>query len=170
MAANLWEVVLDPDAFIPDASAHPDRGVVQNRAYLAFDDDTPETCYSKAFRVPDAYAGGTVTCAIAYAMATGNADAIEFEVAVEAITEADALDTGAASSFDSVNDVDEGFSETVPGTVGYLSILTGTLTNKDSMAAGDYIRISLARDADDATNDDATGDARVFWVAIYEAA
>lgn len=165
MAANKWEITLTPDAFIPDSTNHPDRGIVQNRPYLAFDADTQQTCYSQAFRLPDAYAGGTVTCGIAYCMASATANTVEFEVAVEAITEADATDMDAASSFDTANS----YTETVPGTAGYLSVLTGTLTNKDSMAAGDYVRISLARDADDGTNDTATGDARVFWVSFYEA-
>ena len=106
-----------------------------------------------------------MTVAVAYAMASATSGTVEYEVAVEAITEADAVDTDAASSFDTINNV----TETVPGTAGYLSILTGTLANKDAMAAGDMIRLSLARDADDGTNDTATGDARVYWVAIYEA-
>jgi len=165
MAANKWEITLVPDAFIPASSNHPDRGVIQNRSYLAFDDTTTETCYSVQFRLPDAYAAGTVTVAVAYAMASATTGTVEYEIAVEAITEADAVDTDSASSFDTSNDI----TETVPGTAGHLSVLTGTLTNKDSMAAGDLVRISLARDANDGTNDTATGDARVYWVAIYEA-
>ena len=165
MAANKWEVLLDPDAFIPDATAHPDRAAFQNRIVWAFDASTQETIHSKAFRLPDAYASGTTTVAIAYCMASATANLIDWEVAVEAVTDNDAVDLDSASSYDAVNT----YNATVPGTQGYLDIITGTLTNKDSMAAGDMVRISVSRDSDDATNDTATGDAYLLWVTIYEA-
>lgn len=169
MAANKWEVIFGPDDFIPPATNHPDRGVIQNRSYLAFDQTNPETCYSKAFRLPDAYASGTVTAKIAYCMQAGvTTGTVQFEIAVEAIADDAAHDLDAGMYFDSINDIPS-TGETVPGTAGYMSILSGTLTNKDSMAAGNYVRISLARDADDGTHDTAAGDAYVFWVSLYEA-
>jgi len=170
MAANKWEIILTPGAWVPDATNHPSLGVVYNRTYLAFDKDTPEICYSKPFRLPDAYAGGTVTCEICYAMETAvTSGTLQFEVTVEAISDGDTDDTDAANYFDStVNDIPT-TGATVPSTGGHIDVLSGTLANKDGMAAGDMIVLRLARDADDATHDTAAGDARVFWVAIYEA-
>lgn len=168
MAANKWELTLTPDAFIPDATNHPSMGVTSDgRMYLAFDADTPETCYSKAFRLPDSYSAGSTTVVICYRMATATANEVEFEVSFEAITPDEAYDLDSGASFASAKNL----SETVPSTAGHMSVISTTFSQAeaDSMAAGDMVRIRLARDADDATNDDATGDAHVFLVAIYEA-
>ena len=163
--ANNWEVSLTPDAFVPDATAHPDRGVVEDRIYLAFDADTPETCYCKAFRVPTAHTGtGTLKVDVCYSMATATSGTVEFEAACESITDGD-HDLDAGSNFDTAS----AGTETVPGTAGNSSTITIS-PSSDSAAAGDYFRLSLARDADDGTNDTATGDARVWWVSVYEEA
>jgi hypothetical protein len=163
--ANNFEIIVSPEGFVLPASAHPDRGVVQGRSYLAFDVSTVETARSKAFRMPAAYTGsGTLKAAIQYAMASATSGKVDFEVAVEALTPADAVDTDAAESFDTAN----AGNQTVPGTAGYLGELIITLTNKDSVAAGDYVRITIERDADDGTDDTASGDARVYSVTIYE--
>jgi len=164
--ANNFEIQLAPEAFIPPSSAHADRGVIQNRSYMAFDASTPEAMYSVAFQMPAAYTGsGTLKADILYA-ATQTTKKVDFEVSVEAITPADAVDTDSASSFDTAN----AGNETVPATAGYMSKLTISLTNKDSVAAGDMMRIKLERDADDATDDTMTGDARVYAVVIREEA
>lgn len=166
MARN-FEINLDPDAFIPPSSAHADRGAVQNRSYLAFDAGTVEAMYSKAVQMPAAYTGsGTLKADILYAAASATTGKFDFEISVEALTDGDAVDTDSASSFDAVN----AGNETVPGTAGYMGVLTITLTNKDSVAAGDMFRIKLERDADDATDDTATGDARIYAVNVYEEA
>ena len=164
MARN-FEITFDPDAFIPPSSSHADRGIIQNRSYMAFDASSVESMYSKAVQMPSTYTGsGTLKVDIMYAAASATSGKFDFEISVEAITTEDAVDTGSASSFDSVN----ANNETVPGTAGYMSILTITLTNKDSVAAGDMFRIKIERDADDATDDTAAGDARIFLVSIYE--
>lgn len=163
--ANTFELSLDADAWVPPSTAHPDRGVVQNRPYWAFDAATVEGLRSKAFQMPAAYTGtGTLKLDIFYAMANATSGKVDFEASVEAITPDDATDTDAAESFDTANAA----NETVPGTAGYMSVLTITLTNKDSVAAGDMVRIKLERDADDGTDDTATGDARVYGCCVRE--
>jgi hypothetical protein len=115
--------------------------------------------------MPASYTGsGSLKADIFYMMASATSGKVDFDVLVEAITTADALDLDSASSFDSANSGDQA----VPSVAGYLGQVTITLTNKDSVAAGDYVRIRLERDADDATNDTATGDARVLLVVIRE--
>lgn len=164
MARN-FEITFSPATFIPPSSAHADRGVIQNRDYMAFDASTVEAMYTPAVQVPASYTGsGTLKADILYAAASATSGKFDFEVSVEAITPADAVDTDSASSFDTVN----AGNQTVPGTAGYLGVLTITLTNKDSLAAGDMIRFKLERDADDATDDTATGDARVYGMTVYE--
>jgi hypothetical protein len=131
---------------------------------MAFDDTTKETTISKPFRWA---ASGTVTARVYFIMASATSGKVDFEIAVEAITAGDALDLDTSESFDTVN---TGTAPTVPGTAGYLGTMDITLTNKDSAAAGDYVRLSLARDAADGTNDTATGDAYVLLVTLLESA
>lgn len=118
--------------------------------------------------MPSAYTGsGTLKADIHYMMASATSGTVNFEVSVEAVTAADATDLDAGESFDSVNSG----SATVPGTAGYLGVMTITLTNKDSVAAGDYVRLKLDRDGDDGGSDDtATGDAYVMLVVVREEA
>lgn len=148
-------------SWIPAATNGPDFAVVQNRPCLLFDASTVETAYSPAFRWS---ATGTVVVDIFYAAASATSGKFDWDVYVEAITAADAVDMDAAESWDAANSGDQ----TVPGTAGYLGVVTITLTNKDSAAVGDYCRLRLERDADDGTNDTATGDARVWAVTIRE--
>jgi hypothetical protein len=163
--AQTFIATLDPDAFVPPSSAHADRGIIQNRPYMAFDASIVEAMYSKPFRWPAAYTGsGTLKAAIQYAMASATSGKVDFEVSVEAITPGDSVDTDSATSFDSVN----AGNQTVPGTAGYDGELVISLANKDNVAAGDYVRFKIERDADDGTDDTATGDCRVYFVSIYE--
>jgi hypothetical protein len=78
---------------------------------------------------------------------------VEFEASVMAVSDGDSQDLD-TESYDTVNTG----TATVPGTAGYLDVISVTLTNADSLAAGDLVRIKLSRDADDGTNDTATGD------------
>jgi hypothetical protein len=138
--------------------------MVNRRPVLAFDASTQETCYWTGL-APQGLTG-TLTLVVSYIMASANTGSIEFEAAVEAVTELDATDLDSTTSFGSVNTG----SESVPGTPGYLGQVSITLTNNDSLAAGDYFRLSLSRDADDGTNDTATGDLYVLAVELRDGA
>jgi len=127
---------------------------------LAFDDTTPEAAYYMGV-VPDNYASGPVLT-VYYSMASANtSDKLDLEASVMAVTPDDAADIDTAS-FDAVNAA----NEVVPDTAGHMSELDITLANADSAAAGDMIFIKLERDADDETNDTATGDAEVRGVVL----
>ncbi len=136
----------------------------EDRWVLAFDPDTEETC---AWTM-GGWQGltGTLTAIITYRMDTATTGGVAFDVAVEAITDGDAIDTGAASGFDTVN---PGSESTVKATAGHIDQISITLTNQDGIAAADYVRISLARDVDDSA-DNASGDAEVLLVEIRDAA
>ena len=165
--ANNFEINFDPDCFIPPSTNSPGRGVAQNRTYLAFATDDPgETCYTPAFRMPTAYTGsGTLKLAIGYFMASATTGDVVWSCAVEAVTDADATDLDSASSFDTANTA----TVTVPATQGYLDVATITLTNKDSVAAGDMVRLAIHRDSD-AAGDNAGGDACLLYATLYEEA
>jgi len=116
--------------------------------HILFDDTTPEGVYFQ-FRMPSDFSSAPVL-KLVYSMASAITGTIEFEASIWAATDGEDVDT---ESYDTVNNG----TETVPGTAGLSSDLSITLTNADSLAANDLVRIKLFRDADDATNDTATG-------------
>jgi len=88
---------------------------------------------------------------VLYWFSAGTANAVEWECEVEAITPGDSTDLDAADSFDATN---AAAAATVPGTAGFLTTTTIALTNRDSMAAGDHVRLRITRDAVNDTNND----------------
>lgn len=135
----------------------------QRRPVLAFDATTGETAYWTL--VAPQGLSGALTAVVHYKMASATSGGVAFDVAVEAVTDGDAVDLDAGTSFDSVNG---GNDASVPGTAGYKGEVSIALTNADSIAAGDLVRISLARDVADG-NDTATGDCEVLAVELREA-
>ena len=108
---------------------------------------------------------GTITVVITYMMASATSGAVRFQAQLEAVTDNDALDLDATTSFDTANSA----GETVPGTAGYISQLSITMTNADSIAAGDYFRLSVNRDADGTSGtDDAAGECYVLLVELRD--
>lgn len=117
--------------------------------HVLFDDTTAESVYWQ-FRLPADY-GSSPSLKLVYSMASATSGAVEFEASIWAATDGEDVDT---ESYDTVNSG----SATVPGTAGLSDEISITLTNADSMAAGDLVRVKVSRDADDGTNDTATGD------------
>jgi hypothetical protein len=136
----------------------------RRRPVLAFDATTEETCYW-TFVAPQGLTG-TVTLLVFYGMASGTSGGVAFGASVEAVTPADALDLDAGDSFDTEN---VGTDAAVPGTAGYMESVSITLTTADSIAAGDLVRVRLARKVANAS-DTATGDALVFAAEFRDAA
>lgn len=124
-----------------------------------FDDTTEEFLYW-SFRFPGDYGSG-LTAKIQYKMATATSGKVDFDVALMAVTPGDIQDVDA----DSMSTVNSG-DETVRATAGHLGEISITITNTDSLVAGDFIVIYLKRDADDVTNDTATGDAEVIGFSL----
>lgn len=156
------------NVFVPESASFPDsnsadRLRVNARYVLAFDAGTDETCYWTDI-APQGLSG-TITVIVHYIMASATTGAVYFQAAIEAITPGDAVDLDAGTSFDTANSG----NGTVPGTAGYEQSISITMTNADSIAAGDYYRLSLNRDADNAS-DTATGDCYVLAVEVRDAA
>lgn len=148
------------------SSNFPQLTLVNRRPVLAFDAATDETCYWTGI-APQGLTG-TLTLVITYIMASATSGTVGFQAALEAVTDGDATDLDAGDSFDTVNN---SASTTVPGTAGHIDQISVTLTNADSIAAGDYFRLKLNRDADgSAITDSATGDAYVLAVELRDAA
>lgn len=142
------------------SSNFPELLTVNGRPALAFDATINESALWTAI-APQSITGA-LTALVWYAMALATSGDVDVDVSVEAVTDGDSLDFDAAESFDTVNSMD---NTTVPGTAGYSDVVTVTLTNKDSIAAGDYFRVKLTRDA---ASDTASGDMYVFGVELRD--
>lgn len=158
-------MILTPNAAEFPSANFPQLSRVNNRPVLAFDASTDESCYW-TFIAPQGITG-TLSAIVTYIMASATSGTVDFEGSIEAISDGDAVDIDAGDSFDTANTIT---APTVPGTAGHIDQFTITLTNKDSIAAGDLCRFRLMRDADDATNDTASGDCYVLSVELRDAA
>jgi hypothetical protein len=152
---------LTPYAAEFPTSNFPQLTTSNARPVLGFDASTAETCYW-TIKIPQGFTG-TMTAIVQYIMASATSGKVDFIGALEAVTDNDATDLDAGTSFDTGNAIT---APTVPGTAGYIDEFTITMTNQDSAAVGDYARFSLQRDATDATNDTATGDCQVLSVEL----
>ena len=132
------------------------------RPYLAFDQATDELIvYS--FRMPENYASALVAKIIwSGSTSTTATHTATWSVEVMATTpETDSV-ANDTDSFDTANTADDDILGTTAKRPQLVSI---TLTNADSVAAGDYVAIRLSRDAN-AANDDLTEDAWVWAFSL----
>lgn len=156
--------------FTPTSAEFPASGfavpsVVNDRPVIAFDASTDENVYFTDI-APQGLTG-TITALITYMMASATTGSVRFQAALEAVTDGDATDLDAGTSFDTDNSA----GATVPGTAGHIDQLSVTMTNADSIAAGDYYRLRVRRDADGTSGtDDATGDCYVLAVELRDSA
>ena len=132
------------------------------RHVVTFDASSNEDAIFTVPSFPSFQSDATLKVKLHCIMTSATSGDVDLDVAVEAITAADSVDLDAATSFDTANSTN---NTTVPGTAGHLFDVTVTLTNKDSVAAGDYVRIKLTRDA---SSDTATGDLRVLGGSVFE--
>lgn len=156
--------VLHPFAAELPSSNPAAFALVNDRPCLEFDDTTAQGAYWTL--VAPQGLSGTLTLILSFSMASATSGNIIMRGYVEAVSDGDALDLGTASSFDTAN---SSAATAVPGTVGYLKQVSITLTNQDSVAAADLLRIKLDRDAGNA-GDTATGVLRLWQVELRDAA
>lgn len=155
--------VFTPESAQFPATNFPQLLKVNDRMALAFDAATDENVYW-VFVAPQGLTGA-ITVLVHYIMASATSGAVYWQGALEAITPGDAVDLDATASFDTANSG----NGNVPGTAGYEQAISITMTNADSIAAGDLVRLRLNRDADNAS-DTATGDAYVLAVELRDGA
>lgn len=153
-------LTLTPNAAEFPSSNFPQLMRVNARPVLAYDASTNESA-QWTFVAPEGITT-PLTAQIYYIMASATSGDIDLDGLIEAVTDGDSTDLDAGDSFDSANSTD---NTTVPATAGYLDVVTITLTNNDSIAASDYVRFRLTRDA---ANDTASGDLYVLAVEIQD--
>ena len=160
------------------ASAFPELRMVNRRPVLAFDASADETVWwtfvaPQGLTTPLTVVGASgetaplLTVVITYMMASAITNAVGWQAAIEAVSDGDTTDLDAVTSFDAQNSV----SVSVPGTQGYIDQASITLTSNDAIAAGDYVRLAINRDANgSAVLDTATGDAYLLCVELRDSA
>lgn len=138
--------VLTPYAAEFPTSNYPALTTVNARPVLAYDASTQETAYWTLV-VPQGLTG-TLSVVLSIIGNAAGTNSTYWEVACEAVTSADATDLDSTTSFATVNTG----NVAMPSTQGHMVQVSVTLTNDDSMAAADYLRISIARDADNGSD------------------
>lgn len=133
---------------------------------LDFDDSTTETCYFRGF-MPRHYDGGGITITLGWAFTssgTPGTDTCDWEVAFASVSDdADDLD---GSLFAAAN-TGVATSASADGEVDYYTGITFTDgADMDSVAAGEYFMMSVARDATGGTA--SPGDAELVFIEIKE--
>ena len=113
-----------------------------------------------SLRMPVDYASAPVL-KVLYKMASAVANGVVIEGRLAAVSDPDATDVD-AKAFAAAN---TSGTSTVPGTAGHMNEISLTLTNADSVAAGDFVVVYLARDVA-AGGDTATGDMEVIAVSL----
>ena len=132
---------------------------------LDFDDATSENVEFAGY-MPPHYGGGGVTVTIGWMFSTSGTpgtDTCVWDVAFKSVTDdADDLDTKAFAAANSVTAT----SATADGEVAYDTITFTDGADMDSVAASEYFRIKVERDA--ASGTASPGDAELVFVAIKE--
>jgi hypothetical protein len=163
LAAKRWEPTNDASGFASaQAQVKQSSASVPSPRWIEwlFDATTDEFIIC-SFQVPSNYSSAPIL-KIRYKMASATSGAVGWGVRVMCVTPDDAADMD-AETFATSNTG----SETVPGTAGYPGEISITLTNADSMAAGDMCILLLYRDADQSeVTDDATGDAEFVGAVL----
>ena len=107
---------------------------------LAYDGTTAESAYWTI--VAPQLMVGDWSCTLTCIFPTATSGTAIMDVAVQAITTGDALNIITTNSFDTTN---TSTTITAPGTVGNVVQNTVTLTNVDSIAIADYVRVRISR-------------------------
>lgn len=131
---------------------------------LLFDADADEYAVFENIRVPANFASALVLKFL-YSMASNQSGTLktDWEIYVMAVSDGDAEDYD-ASGYDSANGVIDTMAENE--SAGHPNSVSVALSNADSMAVGDFLRIKILRDADDGANDTATTDAELRAVSL----
>jgi len=135
---------------------------------LDFDDTTQESMEFAGF-MPRHYAGGGITITLGW-MATDTTVTPHncvWEAAFKSVSDdADDLDSKA---FAAVNHTGAVAEASASGEVAYDTITFTDGADMDSVAAGEYFRLIVARDSDDTNaTDSLTGDAELVFIEIKE--
>ena len=158
-------VFFPTDGEEPGAGTAPTLDVVNGTVVLEFDTTTEEQIDFAGF-MPRVYDGGGVTITVGWMADTATSGSVGWEIAMSRVqAETTNLGSDSYGSFQSASDV-------APGTAGIVAYHSDAMSDgaqMDSVAAGEYFRLRLRRDADgSAVTDDMAGDAQLVFIEIKE--
>lgn len=151
--------ILLPIPPIFDNTAPAGLGFFNSKPRILFDDTTDEIIHW-TLRMPQNYASAPVL-KLQYSMASATTGNVIVACQVMAVSDGDA----AAVDTDSYDTVNTSAATAVPATAGYMDEISLTLTNADSLAAGDFAALKMSRDANNAS-DTATGDLELVAASL----
>lgn len=151
-----------PSAALLTSEAFPQRAMAASGAWVLYFDPATTEYVQVGFQAPADLTGPFyVDLDWATTAVSGN---VKWDITLEAVTPADALNVLTTASFAAVNSAGV---ETVPGTAGYLKRTTVTIANTDSLAAGDRVRLLISRDA---PTDTCAADVALLGIAFRDSA
>jgi hypothetical protein len=132
---------------------------------LDFDDTTDESIYFSGF-MPRNYGGGGITVTVGWAATTATTGTISLDVAFMSLSDdADDIDTKSFAAANNANPT----TASASGEIDYATITFTNGADMDSVAAGEYFRMQVTRDADGTTStDNMIGDMELVFVEIKE--
>jgi hypothetical protein len=154
------------ESFLPDAATNFPQYLAQMpagtfRSALAFSQSVSQKCRSPQIHMPSFTGALSIKVTFAISPTSGN---VAFRVAVEAISPADAINVNTTRSFDTAN---TSGSISVPASTYNTKDIVITLTNNDSVAAGDLFTFTLDRDVSIGSN--ATNICYILAVSLEDA-
>ena len=158
-ADTLW--TFRPTDYEPPSSNYATLDTRNGHPVLDFDADTDESAVWSDV-LPERYGGTGVTVEIVFAMTSATTGNVVWNAAFEDCGDLD-LDGDSFATAQSA-------TQAVNGTCGKIATASIAFTDgaqMDSLAAGDFGRLKITRDADNAS-DTATGDAEVLAVHVKE--
>lgn len=149
----------------PPASNYATLFVRAKVMVLEFDPTTDETIEFPGF-MPRQYAGGGITVTVGWMGKTATTGTISLDVAFKSISDdADDIDTKGFATSKNTNPT----TASASGEVDYATISFSDGSEIDSIAAGEYFRIEIKRDADGTSStDDMAGDMQLVFVELKE--
>lgn len=163
MASGDSLCVFVPAMSEPPASNYATFDTRNGVLVLDFNDTTDESVEFPGF-MPRHYDGGGLTVTVGWMATTATTGNCIWDVAFKSVSDdADDLDTKAFAAVNSVTAT----TASATGEVDYATITFTDGADMDSVAAGEYFRLSLNRDANNAS-DTMTGDAELVFVEIRE--
>lgn len=132
---------------------------------LDFDADADETIEFGGF-MPRHYDGGGITVTVGWMATSATSGTISLDVGFKSVTDdADDLDTKAFAAANNANPT----TASASGEVDYAVVTFTDGADMDSVAAGEYFRMFVRRDANGTTStDNMTGDMELVFVEIRE--
>ncbi len=148
----------------PPAANYATQGTRNNQIVLEFDPGT--VAESAVFRgwLPPHYSGGGITLVLRWCATTATSGAVKWHAQFERV-DAGTLDID-ADSFATAQTT----TTTTSGTSGVTVTTTITFTNSqiDGLVAGEWFRLKVTRDANDAADTMTTSDAQLYGVSATE--